>query len=346
MADLKEYKMLKISLGDIPAYVFMMEVRDLEFLTYTAVRGRDNEPGAVQRMLSPVRLRSIEEYILKGNTFYTPFFINWTNNDEEIIENENSITLPMVHASAQVLDGQHRLEGYRRASVKRPEVESTKVVVILTKNLDTIAAASIFLNINTEQKPVPKSLIYDLFGLIHQKDTDIPQVRAKDIALTLQKSEDSPYQNSIKMPGALRGVGLIDLSTIINSIKPFLGEEGAFTRYNIVTLENQSAVIINYFNAIKSAYGKNWYSKSINPFLTNAGFVAAMTVLGKLLIPKCAELKDFTQSKISDLLHIDSNILQRSDIKNQDGKTQRKNIAKYLEDSINRDIPEENAYKF
>ena len=47
------------------------------------------------------------------------------------------------------------------------------------------------------------------------------------------------------------------------------------------------------------------------------------------------------------LLKLDeTTLLLRADLKNVDGKMQRKIIAKYLEDSINNDIPNEDAYKF
>lgn len=340
---------LNVVLGNVPAYVFMISVKDLLFIKYIAVRGRSNEQGAVQRLLSPIRLKSIEEYVLKGNTFYSPFYLNWSNANANISISNSQITIPLVAESAQVLDGQHRLAGMERAVAKKPELENQKVLVILSNRLDTKQAAEVFLNINTEQKPVPKSLIYDLFGLINADDPDLPLVRAKDLAMALQKDNSSPYFNSIKMPGSMRGVGVIDMSTIVNSLKLMLEEDGGFVKYKILTLENQISVILNYFNAIKKIYSmeNQWYSKTNNPFLTNAGFVAASEVLNKTLMVKCAAKKEFSQEVMIELLHLDTTpLLLRSDIKNMDGKTQRKVIVKYLEDAINNDIPDEDAYKF
>lgn len=340
---------LPVQLGIVPAYIFMMSVRDLLFIKYIAVRGRDKEEGAVQRVLSPVRLRSIEDYVLNGNSFYSPFFLNWTNGEHSIEVKGNIITVPLVPASAQVLDGQHRLAGLERAIAKRQEVEDQEVMVILSNRLDTKEAASVFLNINTEQRPVPKSLIYDLFGVINENEPELPLVRAKDIALALQKDEKSPYLNSVKMPGSMRGVGIIDLSTIVNSIRPLLEDDGAFKKFHLLTLENQIAVVLNYFNAIKAFYMRKdmWYSKTSNPFLTNAGFVAACEVLNKTMISKCVDSKDFSQDNMERLLKLDdTSLLLRADLKNVDGKMQRKMIAKYLEDAINNDIPEENDYRF
>lgn len=340
---------LQVKLGDTQAFIFMMKVRDLQFIKYIAVRGRDNEEGAVQRVLSPIRLKSIEEYVLKGNTFYTPFFLNWTNQDFGIKEENGIISIPLVPNSAQVLDGQHRLAGLERAMKKDLLVEEQEVMVVLSNLLNTKEAASVFLNINTEQRPVPKSLIYDLFGVINENEPELPLVRAKDIALALQMDDKSPYLNSVKMPGSMRGVGIIDLSTIVNAIRPLLEDDGAFKKFRILNLENQVTIVLNYFNAIKTFYMKKelWHSKTTNPFLSNAGFIAAAEVLNKTMIPKCVEKKDFTQENMERLLKLDeTSLLLKADLKNVDGKMQRKLIANYLDSSINNDIPNEDAYKF
>lgn len=231
---------------------------------------------------------------------------------------------------------------------KDASVGDRNIIVIMTDRLKTDDAAKIFLNINTEQRPVPPSLIYDLFGEINKDDKNIPIVRAKDIASELQNNSLSPYKGIVKFPGQPRGAGFIDLSTIVNSIKPLLEPEGIFNKYKITNLENQINVIFNYFNALKTAYENShiWYNKTINPFFTNAGFVAAIEVLNRVLIAKCAAEKDFTLESFVKQLKLDATLLQRSDIKNKDGKSQRKAIAEFLEESINQDLPTEDGYKF
>ena len=52
---------------------------------------------------------------------------------------------------------------------KDASVGDRNIIVIMTDRLKTDDAAKIFLNINTEQRPVPPSLIYDLFGEIIRK---------------------------------------------------------------------------------------------------------------------------------------------------------------------------------
>lgn len=339
---------LPIKMGDIDAYVFSMKVKDLDYIQYVARRGQDDEKGSVQRMLSTIRLKSIEEYVLNGNIFYTPFLINWTNEDVQVCVSDGQIHIPLVASSAQILDGQHRIAGLERAVKKDESIGEKDVLVIMTIGLETEDAARIFLNINTEQRPVQKSLIYDLFGLINRNDPDMPIVRADDIVSYLNNTIDSPYYNLIKIPGTPRGMGVVDMSTVVSALKNELAEQGVFSRYRLSNLENQRATIGNYFKAIKRYYDRAglWTNKSKNPFLTNAGFFAATEVLCNLIIPKCAEKGNFTIDTIYALLNLEGNLLQRADIKNQDGKTQRKIIYDYMESAINSNLPEEHEYTF
>ena len=339
---------LPISMGKLDAFVFMMKVKDLEFIHYVARRGQDKEDGAVQRVLSTIRLKSIESYVLKGNIIFTPFFLNWTNEDTPININDGYISIPLVARSAQILDGQHRIAGLELASKNMPEVGERNVLVILTNGLDTLKAAEIFLNINTEQRPVQRSLIYDLFGLINQNDPEMPIVRANDIVAFLNETKDSPYRKLIKLPGSKRGVGSVEMSTIVNSLKDRLKADGVFAKYHLESLENQKIAIFNFFSALRLWYeqDKLWTNKSKNPFLTNAGFIAAIDAFCNLLIPKCASLQSFKIETIYNLLHLNDYLLTRESIKNQEGRTQRKTIYDYLETAINKDLPGENGYSF
>lgn len=339
---------LPIKLGQLDAFVFMMKVKDLEFIHYVARRGCDDEEGAVQRVLNSTRLKSIEAYVSKGNIFYTPFFLNWTNKENPINIEDKKITIPLVAKSAQILDGQHRIAGLELASKNKPEIGERDVLVILTNELETTKAAEIFLNINTEQRPVQKSLIYDLFGLINQNDPEMPIVRANDIVTYLNETQDSPYHNLIKKPGNKRGVGSVDMSTIITSLKDRLKKDGVFAKYHLESLENQKISIFNFFSALKLWYDQDhmWTNKSKNPFLTNAGFIAAIDAFCNLLIPKCASLGSFKIETLYNFLNLNDFLLTRESIKNQEGKTQRKIVYEYLENAINKDLPGENGYSF
>ena len=220
MAEPYKTKYFKTSFGEIPAYTFSMGVRDLLEIHYVAVRGVDEEEGAVQRILNKRRIKSITDFILDGNMFFNSFILNWTDTNFSPKRVGQTIEIPLVPASAQVIDGQHRLAGLEEAMRESEAIGDQEVIVTLSEHLSTPQAAKILLNINTEQRPVPKSLIYDLFGEAVDNSNHVV-IRATDIAKDLNDDPESPLYKIIKMPGAPRGSGrlsyrhLLQLSSLI-----------------------------------------------------------------------------------------------------------------------------------
>jgi DGQHR domain-containing protein len=337
---------IKASFGNADAYIFLMDITSVLPIYYVAVRGRDNIDGAVQRVLNKRRLADISNFVLQGNMFYNTFLLNWTDNNFPPEITDEYIKIPIVSAAAQVIDGQHRLEGLKMAYEKDDNIGNKKILIVMTKNLSTKEAANIFININTEQKPVPKTLVYDLFSELKPKDYFL--VRAKDIADKLHNEKDSPYYQAIKMVGAAQGVGKVDFSTVVNAFKEYTTDDGVFQQYNLNDIESQYKLICNYFDAIKFFYEEEGiWLKSQNPFMMNAGFHSAVKFLCEDLIPKCALLRSFETTTIKTILSIDKQgLIYRDDIKNLQGKEQRNEIYRYLKSLILKDVPNINEYKF
>ena len=291
MTNLK-YKCLTTHYGEIPALTFMMKVKDVLPMYYVAIRGKDSEEGAVQRVLNTRRIASIKTYVLDGNTFFSSFVMNWTNEEHSIHHEGDQVTFPLIEGSMQVIDGQHRLAGLQSAYDDDKSIGELDILVTLCSKLTTKQAAKILLNINTEQKPVPKSLIYDLFGELEDEDSHAIN-RITDISRELNESADSPFYKQIKFPGAPRGVGSLELSTIVQSLKEHIKPNGTFSKFNIKTYDNQRILLNNYFGAIKYYYDEQrlWSVKSKNPFLKSAGFSGSIDFLSERLISKCVERK-------------------------------------------------------
>jgi len=87
MAQSYKTKYFKTSFGDIPAFTFSIKVKDLIHIHYVAVRGIDDEQGAVQRILNKRRITNIKNYILDGNLFFNSFILNWTD-DNVLVQRE------------------------------------------------------------------------------------------------------------------------------------------------------------------------------------------------------------------------------------------------------------------
>lgn len=325
-----------------------MKVEDLAAISYVAVRGVDEEEAAVQRVLSKQRINKIRDYVLDGFTFFNSFILNWTDKAHPIKIKGGKIDIPLVESSAQVIDGQHRLTGLIEAMKADSSVGQREVIVTLCQNLTTSQAASIFLNINTEQRPVPKSLIFDLFGEVEADNTHAIN-RATDIAEALNEDPKSPLYKLIKFPGTPRGVGRIELSTFVTALKKHLEKDGEFYRVKLKSFDSQKAAISNFFSAIRAAYepAKIWTNQSQNPFFKAAGFNGAMDFLCDKLLLKAAEKKSFTVSTMSNLLKLeDYSLLTWDDLQGSDGKTARKKVAEYLSQSLTDGLADHDEYEF
>ena len=277
---------IKTKFSDNTAYVFVAQIKDILPIYCVAVRGRDDVEGAVQRVLNKRRIGDIKEYVLKGNMFFSAFLLNWQDKNWSIKKDNGKLFIPMVANAAQVIDGQHRLEGIRAAVDEDEAIEQKYILIIMTEYMTTKEAAEVFLNINTEQKPVPKSLVYDLFG--ETIDEYSPITRAGDLAKRLNEDPESPYYQCIKFPGVPQRFGKIDLSTVVSSLKPYLSENGIFLEYNISDFESEYKILYNYFNSMRYFYQKdNSWIKTKNPFMMGAGFYAAIEFLCRDLIIQC-----------------------------------------------------------
>lgn len=140
-------KYMKTKLGDVQAYIFTAKVKDILPIYYVAVRGRNDVKGAVQRVLNRRRINSIKDFILDCNMFFNTFILNWTDTNYSLIVDDSFIKIPIVNGGAQVIDGQHRLEGLKRAVDERDEVGEESIIIIMTEKMSTQAAARIFLTL-------------------------------------------------------------------------------------------------------------------------------------------------------------------------------------------------------
>ena len=350
-AEVTSYKepCLQTQFGDIPAYTCAIKAKDLIYIHYVAVRGKDSEEGAVQRPLSTRRITNIKNYILDGNTFFNSFILNWTNQHYQPKITEGRIEIPLIRSAAQVIDGQHRLAGLEQAIASKDEIGEQDLLVTICIGLSTSNAARIFLNINTEQRPVPKSLIYDLFGEVVDDESHAVN-RSTDLARDLNDDPESALYQLIKFPGSPRGQGNIELSTFVSALKDHLKPQtGTFYTYKIRDYDKQKAAINNFFQSIREFYSESkiWTSNSKNPFLKAAGFNGAVDFFVESLIKRCAEKGSFSVSTMKQLIGLDKEgLITWDELRGMDGKTARKSIKNLLEGNLLNSLPDHDEYEF
>ena len=276
--------------------------------------------------------------------------ITLLKNDENYVPEiiDDQIIIPLVDSVAQLIDGQHRLEGLKEAVKVDESINNKTLLVSMVIGLKTKEAAKIFININSEQKPVPKSLIFDLYG-VTEDDKNFAITRSGDIAKELNENVDSPFYNLIKYPGNPRGKGKIDLSTVVSVLKKYVDVDGKFVENNIRDLNLQSQFIINYFSSIKYHWEKEdmWGNASQNVFFKASGFIAAVEFFFEYVFPKCVDKKSFKLDYLISLFDFTkTTLITNNDIKGSDGKSARKMIIDNLKEGLITEAPQENEYEY
>ncbi|MCX7155576.1 MAG: DNA phosphorothioation-associated DGQHR protein 1 [Rhodocyclales bacterium] len=122
-----------------------------------------------------------------------------TKNDPDSPDGETHfLVVPSEKKLAPIIDGQHRLFGFNFA--ERPDRLDTELVCSVFLDLPKPYQAFLFATINSTQKPVPKSLTYDLFG--YNIDKEPPESWSPDklavfLARKLNAEKDSPLHDRI-----------------------------------------------------------------------------------------------------------------------------------------------------
>jgi len=324
-----------------------MFCKDLINISYVAQRGISDEQGAVQRILNKNRINSISNYLLNGGYFPTNIILNVIDASKVSINRDKQTLFFSEEAHiAQLLDGQHRVAGMREAIKVNPEIGNIEFPVLLAIGLSTSQCATVFVSINTEQKNVPKSLIYDLYGLVETPNRDYSLDRGRDIAENLNRLEDSPYAGYVKFPGSARFKGGIQLSSMVNSLRTLVKSQGEFEKYQVSTLERQTKILINYFAALRYYYDKKWYDLT-NPFLYVSGFSAAIEVLINKLLPYCFSKRSFSMETFRSVIHLTKeNLPSQSNVKGASGEAAKNIIYQKLIEIVDIEKIDEGEMEF
>ena len=309
-----------------PFYICSMswnELSDISFADIREINEASEKPNeiddylGIQRKVSKGRIKEIAQYVTNLDaTFPTSIILHIRSQslyfedeliedyDDEFIEqnSDNIVTYDNVivddekgkikirkdNKIAKILDGQHRIEGFRQAIESGKQIDEFDFNVTIFVDLDLDDQAQIFSVINKAQTKVNKSLVYDLY---EYATTPSPQKTAHDIIRLLNKIEESPFYKKVKILGTARDkeVETIAQATlaelIIDSIsKDPMGDRNALKKKSIfgkggLQLETDPKelkrrifrnlfiskkeeiiyeIIDNYFSAIKDRWNRAW----------------------------------------------------------------------------------------
>ena len=212
----------------------LLEVAFSDALSATLREGEEiYDLDGTQRLPQPKRLQPIADYINRADAAFPNSIILAANYrkddgllvDEEpdedqeesneaqkkedkggegerwvIVEKDNGcceLTIPSGAKLAAIIDGQHRLFAFAKAMPQRLDM---KLICSIFLDLPKPYQAQLFATINSTQKPVDKSLTYELFGYNLDEEDELywsPDKLAVFFTRKLSTDEKSPLKGRI-----------------------------------------------------------------------------------------------------------------------------------------------------
>jgi len=184
-------------MGGHTYYSFSIEPEKLLKIGYVLHRNKANKKlmPTYQRLIKRARLKSVQEFVEDGGFFPNSIIIDINTNRKKLrfeksgnqvvdsLSRIGVLYLPKQYRSAFIIDGQHRLYGYANSEYKNKNT----IPVVAFINLERKDQVRIFMQINENQKAVPKNLRNTLNSdLLWNSDNLNDQVKA----LKLQIAQD------------------------------------------------------------------------------------------------------------------------------------------------------------
>jgi DGQHR domain-containing protein len=243
----------------------------------------DDEVLGIQRELRYPKVAQIKSYLSSIDATFPNSIIVNTTSEYFLNENESSIELKIDESTFTIIDGQHRVEGFRDNPQKNFEL-----IVAIFKDLRKEQQAEVFSTINSQQTKVDPSHNLNL-----ELDSKVftPIKMMIQIAQSFNFDKDSPWSNNIRLLGS-GSKGILSLSAFVKPLldltypdKDYYKIKNELTKnekefpnfvdfsYNanrylfweFYTKKDQNSIfkiLFNYFKSLAIILNKDWLNKS------------------------------------------------------------------------------------
>ncbi len=231
------YPALLLSQNQHRFYFFTIPVDDLFAYCFVARRGEDPISG-FQRSLNEDRADDIASYLSAG-TGSIPSNIVLSAQQKSHFKYSNrtkTVSFDRVTEAFLVLDGQHRLWGYQKCKIRH------RVPVAVYQNLSRAEEARLFVDINTNQKGVPATLLLDIKRLA-EIETGRESI-LRELFDRLSKDSRSPIAG--KLSSATSVPGKISRVSFNRALSPLLEQSAVLDE---LSEADQFKLVRNYLAA-------------------------------------------------------------------------------------------------
>lgn len=208
---------LRTKMGQLTCYTFSVRPDYLLKIAYIAHRakGKAFDVDSYQRMVNKSRLKSIGQFISDDGIFPTNIVINIEDRKEVGFDRGKQkgspetgglfgwLTLSPTYGSAWIIDGQHRLYGYSG----HPRAHTSYLNVLAFEALKPSKQTELFVDINSKQRKVKRSLLVELDATL-KWDSEDDRTRLHAIiskaGMALDEVPNSPLRDRILLAEARR----------------------------------------------------------------------------------------------------------------------------------------------
>ena len=197
-------------MGGYTYYSFSIEPEKLLKIGYVLHRSEANKNmmPTYQRLIKKKRLQEVRSFINEGGYFPNSIIISIDTNGKGLVFDKSSsrvettisrigiLHIPKRYRSAYIIDGQHRLYGYSDSLY----AETNTIPVVAFVDLERSEQIKLFMDINENQKAVPKSLRVTLNADMLWESPDFGEQRQalrSKIAQMLGEEATSPLNSRV-----------------------------------------------------------------------------------------------------------------------------------------------------
>jgi len=255
--------------------------------------------GGIQREPSERRIKAISDYVATTDAAF-PTAVLLAVKSEDCVLQDGQISIA-GEGVADIVDGQHRVEGLR-CSPKTDVAKFTLPIVLIIDSTEE-EKALLFAIINGTQTKVPASLVYDLYGVTEFRS---PAKTCHEIARSLNSMPESPWYRRLKMLGrksSPESTESLSQGTFVKFLLPLVSVDPAgdadllkngkppgnypkciFNEYFRKEKDSQILkVLLNVFNGARKTWPEEWDDSTHFVLTKTLGFSGIMKALPDLV---------------------------------------------------------------
>ena len=320
-------------------FQFLISPHELLKFCFISHKGKSSidDLETYQRMVRPKRLDAIGEYINEDGVFPTNIVLNFKTGSPLDFQQTESLgglrmgrlTLPALYGSAWIIDGQHRVYGYTRS--KRDEATDKAVVSVLAyENMPINEEIRMFIDINSEQVKVDKTIVNELIANLNVEAKDpedrLAAIRARLVLNLSEKRGSTLYERVSTVSDAKTQHRCLKLTSLTQAIEEprllgsvksskgggkewspsFLGKDA---HDSAGTLRRAAEILDMYFAFFRDGLPSHWDAGDAEGgyLCTNNGIRSLLYVLAEIFkwIEKQtgSDISDMTIEQIRDEIH-------------------------------------------